>query len=334
MMNPAEPARKVQAPAVRALRLKWLERCRHAVRREAMTDHERDTGGALANRSEVSRACEARAVLGEGPLWVARENAVYWVDIKGKALHRLTLSDATHTSWPMPEMLGWVVERRDRPGFIAGFKSGFARLFLDPLHIEPLCAPERHLPCSRMNDAAVDRAGRIWAGTMDDAEQTATGCLYRFDADGTWTRCDTGYVVSNGPTFSPDHDVLYHTDSTRRVIYQFPLAADGSLGQREEFVRFRDGWGSPDGMATDVQGGIWVAHWGGGRLSRFLPDGRLDRSIPMPVSQVTSCCFAGAALDRMFVTTASIGRESEDLAGCLFEIEPGVRGAPTYGYGG
>ena len=299
-----------------------------------MTDREHDTGGPQAHRSEVSRACDARAMLGEGPLWVARENAVYWVDIKGKALHRLTLSDDAHTSWSMPEMLGWVVERRDRPGFIAGFKSGFARLFLDPLHIEPICAPERHLPCSRMNDAAVDRHGRIWAGTMDDAERTATGCLYRFDADGTCTRCDTGYVVSNGPTFSPDHDVLYHTDSTRRVIYRFPLAADGSLGKREEFVRFRDDWGWPDGMATDVRGGIWVAHWGGGRLSRFLPDGRLDRSIAMPVSQVTSCCFAGRALDRMFVTTASIGHESENLAGCLFEIEPGVRGAPTYGYAG
>jgi sugar lactone lactonase YvrE len=290
------------------------------------------------SRHDASRAarcvCAHRAVLGEGPLWVARENAVYWVDIKGKALHRLALADEAHTSWPMPEMLGWVVERRDQPGFIAGFKSGFARLYLDPLRVEPICAPERHLPDSRMNDAAVDRAGRIWAGTMDDRERAPTGCLYRLDAGGQWSRHDAGYVVSNGPTFSPAHDVLYHTDTTRRVIYRFPLAADGTLGRREEFVVFPEDWGWPDGMATDVEGGVWVAHWGGARLSRFLPDGRLDRVIAMPVAQVTSCCFAGPGLARMFVTTAAIGRDGEPLAGGLFEVDPGVQGAPTYAYAG
>ncbi len=294
-----------------------------------------DTATPRADSNEAIRcACDARAVLGEGPLWVARENAVYWVDIKGRALHRLALSDDGHTRWSMPEMLGWVVERRAGPGFIAGFKSGFARLSLDPLRIEPICAPEGHVPDSRMNDAAVDRAGRIWAGTMDDREQAATGCLYRLDAAGHWSKHDTGYIVSNGPTFSPAHDVLYHTDTTRRVIYRFPLAPDGSLGKREVFVAFPEAWGSPDGMATDIEGGIWVAHWGGGRISRFLPDGRLDRAIALPVSQVTSCCFAGPTLERMFVTSAAIGCDHEPLAGSLFELAPGVRGAPTYAYGG
>jgi len=298
-------------------------------------DRQQDNDVTQARPDETVRvACEVRAVLGEGPLWVAGENAVYWVDIKGLALHRATLDDGSHKTWRMPEMLGWVVERRGRPGFIAGFKSGFARLFLDPLRIEPICAPERHLPDSRMNDAAVDRAGRIWAGTMDDSERAPTGCLYRLDEDGSWSRHDAGYVVSNGPAFSPDHDVLYHTDTLRRVIYRFPLASDGTLGPRDTFVVFPEEWGVPDGMATDVHGGLWVAHWGGGRISRFLPDGRLDRVIALPVAQVTSCCFAGPMLDRMFVTTASIGRDAEPLAGCLFEVDPAVRGAPIYAYAG
>jgi sugar lactone lactonase YvrE len=293
-----------------------------------MIDREHDKGGA------VRPICAVRAVLGEGPLWVAREHAVYWVDIKGKALHRLALANGAHTSWSVPEMLGWVVERRDHAGFIAGFKSGFARLFLDPLRVEPICAPERHLPDNRMNDAAVDRTGSIWAGTMDDRERAPTGCLYRLDTAGHCTRQDTGYVVSNGPTFSPEHDILYHTDTTRRVIYRFAVGADGTLGKREPFVVFPEEWGWPDGMATDIEGGIWVAHWGGARLSRFLPDGRLDRVIGMPVALVTSCCFAGPTLERLFVTTASIGRDDEPSAGCLFEVDPGVRGAPTYAYGG
>jgi xylono-1,5-lactonase len=299
-----------------------------------MRSRPHDTDAVLEPGAPARRACEARAVLGEGPLWVARENAVYWVDIKGKALHRLCLSDDAHTSWPMPEMLGWVVERRDRPGFMAGFRSGFARLQLDPVRVDSLGSLEEAFPDNRMNDAGVDRNGCIWAGTMDEREQNATGALYRLDCAGRWTCRDTGYIVSNGPTFSPEHDVLYHTHTTHRVVYRYTLTPDGTLGEREVFVTFAEDWGWPDGMATDIEGGIWIAHWGGGRLSRFLPDGRLDRTIELPISRVTSCCFAGPALERMFVTSASIDAEHEPMAGCLFEVAPGVRGAPTYAYCG
>ena len=188
----------------------------------------------------VRVACGARATLGEGPVYLAGENALYWVDIKGQAVHRLGLASGTHDCWPMPEMLGWILPRRNAPGFIAGFRSGFARLRLDPLSIEPIGAPESHLPDNRLNDAAVDRVGCIWAGSMDDREQADTGALYRLDPDGTWTQQDAGYIVSNGPTFSPDHDILYHTDTTRRVVYRFRRADDGSLRDRRVFVRFED----------------------------------------------------------------------------------------------
>lgn len=298
-----------------------------------MTNPKRFTG-ANAAAGAARCVCPVRAVLGEGPLWVAAENAVYWVDIKGRKLNRLQLEDEAHCVWEMPDTIAWVVERRQQPGFFAGFGHGFATLRLDPVRIEPVGDPEPHLPHNRMNDAAVDRTGCIWAGTMDDREEAPTGALYRLDPAGHWSCEDTGYVVSNGPTFSPDHDFLYHTDSARGVIYRFELDGDGRLGRRETFVAFESGWGSPDGMATDVEGGIWVAHWGGGRLSRFLPDGRLAATITLPVAQVTSCCFAGAGLDRMFVTTASIGRADEPLAGCLFEVSPGVRGAPCGAYDG
>jgi sugar lactone lactonase YvrE len=283
-------------------------------------------------RAAVADGVDVSALLGEGPLWVARENAVYWVDIKGKTLHRLTLADRQHSSWVMPDTLGWILERQDGAGFVAGFRKGFALVQLDPLRVETLGELEPDKPHNRMNDAAVDRRGCIWAGTMDDRETKPNGALYRLDSAGVWTRRDSGYVVSNGPTFSLEHDMLYHTDTHRRVIYRCQLHADGTLGEREVFVTFREHWGSPDGMATDAEGGIWVAHWGGGRVSRFLPNGRLDRTISLPVSQVTSCCFAGADLDRMFVTTAAIGRPDEPLAGRLFEVSPGVRGAPCFAY--
>ena len=287
-----------------------------------------------ATRDAVKCVCAVPAVLGEGPLWVARDNAVLWVDIKGQALHRLELGTALHRVWPMPELPCWIAERAEQPGFIAGLRTGFATLRLDPLRIEHCGVIEPELPDNRMNDAAVDRWGCVWAGTMDDREIAASGALYRLDPQGRWSVRDRGYIVSNGPTFSPDHALLYHTDTSRRVIYRFALSASGELGEREVFVRFPEQWGAPDGMATDVDGGIWVAHWGGSRVSRFLPDGQFDRAIELPVSQVTSCCFAGPGLERMFVTTAAIGCEHEPLAGCLFEVSPGVRGAPIYAYRG
>lgn len=282
----------------------------------------------------VRCACDSPSILGEGPLWVARENAVYWVDIKGKALHRLGLTDDVHCRWPMPEMLCWIVERANAPGFLAGFRNRFARLELDPLRVEPLGTLEPRFPDNRLNDAAVHRDGSVWAGTMDDREQAATGALYRLDPEGQCVLQDEGYIVSNGPAFSPAHDVLYHTDTARGVIYRFVLQPDGRPTQPEVFVRFAPDWGLPDGMATDEDGGIWVAHWGGARVSRFSPDGELDRVIDMPAVQITSCCFAGPDLERMFVTSAAVGREDEPLAGCLFEVSPGIRGAPVYAYGG
>jgi sugar lactone lactonase YvrE len=272
--------------------------------------------------------------LGEGLLWSARENAIYWVDILAPALHRLSLADETVSTWVMPEKIGWVVERREQEGFIAGLQSGFHALTLEPLLCRPLLNPEPHYPNNRMNDAMVDHLGRIWAGTMDCAADEDTGSLYCLGADLKLTRHDSGYLVTNGPALAPEHDFLYHNDTGRGVVYRFALTAEGELRDKTEFLRFPPQWGLPDGMTMDADGCLWIAHWGGGRVSRFTPEGQLDRSIPLPVSQVTNCVFAGPGLDRMFVTSAAIGRPAEPLAGALFEVKPGVTGLAPYYFAG
>jgi sugar lactone lactonase YvrE len=269
-------------------------------------------------------------LLGEGPVWSQRRDALLWVDILAPALRSLDLSSGAITTWDMPEKIGWAIERVDDTGFIIGLKSGFARLDIDTLRIDRIGHPESDRPENRLNDAKVDRAGRIWAGTMDDREIAASGALYRLDPDLCWTRHDDGYRVTNGPTFSPDGATLYHTDSLTRTVFAFDLTDAGSLLNKRIFLRFEDSWGYPDGMCTDTDGGVWIAHWGGGRVSRFSPDGRLDRSIALPAAQITNCVFAGADLDRMFVTSAAVGVEDDPLAGALFEVESGARGiAPT-----
>lgn len=274
-----------------------------------------------------------RSILGEGPLWSSRENAIYWVDIVGMRLNRLLLENGSISHWDMPEPIGWVIQRRYRPGFIAGLASGFAELELDPLDIRPIGDPEPQLPANRMNDAKADPEGRIWAGTMASDCAGEYGSLYRLDPTLRWKKVDGPYGIPNGPAISAEGDVLFHADSARREIYRLPVNGDGLLGKRELFVKFQPDWGIPDGMTLDASGGLWVAHWGGSRVSRFLPTGTLDRSILLPASQITSCTFAGANLDRMFVTSAAIGVDDPN-GGMLFEIDPGCSGLPTLTFAG
>lgn len=270
--------------------------------------------------------------LGEGPLWSERHHALFWVDILGRRIHRLSLRYNVVSTWQMPEMVGWLIEREHEPGFIAGFASGFFELSLDPLRSNLICCPSAHPQGNRLNDAKADRCGRIWAGSMPVSADRSTGSLYRLDIDRTVTQVEGGYTIANGPAFSPDGRFLYHTDSFTRVIYRFRLHEDGSLSDRVAFVTFAAQWGKPDGMTVDSEGGLWVAHWGAGCVSRFDERGGLERSIPLPASQITSCTFAGTTLDRMFVTSAADGVPGERHAGALFEIDPGVRGLPPFRY--
>lgn len=270
-------------------------------------------------------ACDIRCELGEGPLWCARDHALYWVDILGRALHRLSLADGSVRSFEMPAKIGWVIERREQPGFIAGLQTGFHELVLEPFACRPLVDPEPGLPDNRMNDARADHLGRIWAGTMDCDIRSATGSLYRLDPDFGVTRQDEGYLVTNGPAFGDG--CMYHSDTGLGVVYRFAMTPDGEIHDRAEFIRFPREWGYPDGMTVDAEGGLWIAHWGGGRVSRFTPDGELERAIALPASQITSCTFAGEHLDRLFVTSAAQNhRDDEPRSGMLFEVDPGVRG--------
>ncbi len=286
------------------------------------------------NPASTSRCVSrAGALLGEGPVWSETENAIFWVDIKGRRLHRFRLDRRTGTHWDLPERICWVAERVNG-GLIAGLDSGFAFIDTGTMSIESIGHPERDRPENRFNDAKVDRQGRLWAGTMHDAETEPTGALYCLEHDLTWSRHDEGYVVTNGPAFSPDGRILYHCSSATGEVFRFDIRDDGTLSNKHLFIRMGEEDGYPDGITTDADGGLWVARWLGWGISRYRPDGRLDRKISLPVARVTSMTFAGPGLDRLFVTTASIGlsardRDNQPEAGGLFELHPDRTGLPT-----
>ena len=280
---------------------------------------------------------DVAAILGEGPLWVAAEQSLYWVDIKGFKIFRLDRAGELR-EWATPFRIGSLAPRL-AGGFIAGTEQGFAEVDLDTLRFEPFCNPEAGRTDNRFNDGKIDREGRFWAGTMDDSERAASGALYRLDPDRKCTRLDDGYRVTNGPAFSPDGRLMYHNDSGRQLTYAFDLDEAGTPSNRRVFARFGAGDGYPDGMTVDAEGCLWIAFWDGWCVRRFSPSGERLETLRLPAQKPTSCAFGGEALDRLYITSASIGipdseRDAQPCAGGLFVLETGTSGLADLPFAG
>ena len=281
----------------------------------------------------MALALDALARLGEGPVWDARERALYWVDIRAPALHRFEPATGAVRTWPMPEAIGSVA-LRERGGPLVALRSGLH--VLDPASgaLTLACAPEPDRTENRLNDGRCDREGRFWVGSMHEREPGPTGALYRVDPDRRSHRIFDGITIPNGLGWSPDGRVMYFTDTPPRTIHAYDFdAGTGTPGEARVFARVPQDAGYPDGATVDAEGFLWSAHWDGWRVTRYAPDGRVDRVIGLPVQRPTCCAFGGDALDVLYVTSAAAGLGSAErargpLAGGLFAVEVGVRGLP------
>jgi xylono-1,5-lactonase len=277
----------------------------------------------------------AHAKLGEGPLWSIREQALYWVDILSYRLHRYS-SKEEQRSWQFDQEISAIAERANAEGLIITRRHGFATFNPATEELVPLATLEDEIPGNRFNDGKCDRRGHFWAGTMDFDGERSTGSLYRLSPDLVCTRMDSDYVVTNGPAWSHDHRTLYHNDSVNGRVYAFDFDPEsGEISNKRLFLQFSKEEGSPDGMTIDAEGGLWIAHWGAGKVTRHdYSSGRLLRTIDLPCSQVTSCAFGGAELRTLYITTASTGLseqqlEREPLAGGLFALDLDIAGVPA-----
>lgn len=279
-----------------------------------------------------SPAClwQAQATLGEGVLWDAAAGQVWFVDIKGRRIHRCDADGGAQRSWDAPGQVSFIVRATDG-GMVCSLDDGLYRFDAETGAFAPLLAVEADLPGNRFNDGHVDAQGILWFGSMDDAEEAPTGALYRFDGAGA-SPVDADYIITNGPAVSPDGRTLYHTDTLARRIYAFDLAADGTLSRKRPFVEIEDG-GYPDGMAVDAQGYLWVATFGGWRIDRFDAAGGKVGEVRFPCANVTKLAFGGADLRTVYATTARKGLSSEELAaqplaGALFSFRVETPGLP------
>jgi xylono-1,5-lactonase len=274
---------------------------------------------------------QTRDRLGEGACYDASRDQLYWVDILGHRLHRYALGSEAVEHWSFSEPVCFAVPRREG-GLLLGLASGLYVLEEADPSIAPALLWALGDDTHRLNDALVDPDGGLWFGVMQHDARESTGRLLHFDGR-TVTVVDEGYLVPNGPAFDPTTSTLYHADSARRCVYAYHLNNARRMTERRVHIQFEAGDGLPDGMTIDADGFLWVAHWGGSRVSRFDPEGRIERVVALPVSQVTNCAFAGRDLDRLFVTSAADGVD-EPLAGALFEIHPGVRGRSAVEFSG
>lgn len=278
-----------------------------------------------------------RDVLGEGPVWCERGQMLYWTDIRRRLIRAHAVGTGERKSWELPELVGSFA-LREAGGFVVALKSRLAFFDLASGAVTTAAAPEADKEGHRFNDGKCDPAGRFVAGTMEDATRAPLGSLWSLDGSGTCRSLLGGCRIPNGLAWDAAGTRMYFSDTVEGLIRVYDYdPASGACGEGRIFAKVENG--GPDGATVDAQGYYWCAIYGGWRIERYAPDGTLDRTVPMPVQNPTSCCFGGPDLNRLYVTSASqrlneAERAAQPLAGAVFVIDPGVRGLPSRRFAG
>ena len=283
--------------------------------------------------SQVEHVLTVQNELGECPIWNPKEQALYWINIEGNiTAHRFDPATGAHEvcnlNFPMTAF-----GLRASGGWITAAKNGLAFWDWQSQNYEFITDPEADIPDVRFNDGVVDRQGRFWTGTLNEADLNAPdGSLYRLDPDGSAHKLDTGYATSNGMGFSPDSKTLYLVDMFHSNILVYDHdPATGAVENRRIFASVPEEDGFPDGITIDSEGFVWNAHWAGWKVTRYDPTGKIEREIRFPVQNVTRCAFGGEQLDELYVTSAwydmsEAQRKVQPLAGDLFRVKTNIKG--------
>ena len=293
----------------------------------------------------VELVLDAQADMGEGPIWHARTQRLYWVNCAAGEVHVFDPQAKTDRTIRVGQLVGTVVPRR-KGGVMLAVKHGFASLDLDTEALTLLADPEADQPQNVFNDGKCDPAGRFWAGTISDGPPfiPGAGSLYCLDTGGQVSRKVGQVSMSNGLVWSHDKATFYFIDSFAHTVDAFDYDdATGEISNRRVAITIPKECGVPDGMTIDADGMLWVAGWGGSQVCRWDPSqARLLQSIELPVSQVTACAFGGPQLDELYITSARSGAYGldqaalarEPQAGGIFKARPGVRGTEAFEFAG
>jgi sugar lactone lactonase YvrE len=277
---------------------------------------------------------DIRATLGEGPVWDARTQTLYWIDI----LHKRVYANAD-VLLELDETVGCLAPRKSG-GIVFTKRFSFWTFETDSSQLTPLATLIMEPAHNRFNDGKCDPRGRFLAGTMDMGETDPNGSLYSFDGK-TISKLLGKVTISNGMTWSPDYKTFYHIDTPARTIRAFDYDLEtGTITSPREAVSIPEPFGWPDGMTSDLQGNLWVAMWGGAQITKWNPDtGQLLERIPLPAKNVSSCVFGGTGGNDLFVTSARVGLDEAALSeypltGAVFRIATKTEGMPVFEFAG
>lgn len=279
--------------------------------------------------SQIECVIDAKAKVGECPVWHPGEEALYWVDILAPALYRYDPKTGAQRTWELPEAVGSFA-LREKGGAVLALRSGLYAFDFGTAKLELIARPEPDRPGNRLNDGKTSPDGRFFVGSMDDRpEKEPIAALHRLDPDGTCTRVAEGYTVSNGLAWSADGKTMIHTDSRQKQIdlWDYDMAT-GNISNRRTIANPTEEIGRPDGGATDIEGGYWSAGVSAGKLNRWLMDGTLDRVIDLPVRTPTMPCFAGKDMKTLYLTSLRPDANPSEQAGGLFRMQMDVAGTP------
>ncbi len=287
--------------------------------------------------ASVEHVLEARARLGECPVWDPSRQKLDWVDIYNHRIHEFDPAsgqDRYFDAGDLPPAIALAEGHR----LLVALRNRLAFVNLDDGGVEPLQQVDFADSDTRFNDGKCDARGRFWIGTIS---QTPGGAaLYRYDPDGSLSVMETGLTISNDLGWSPDNRTFYLTDSPRRRIYAYRFALDtGAIADRRISVELNDAGVEPDGMAIDQEGNVWSALWNGWSIVCFDPTGQERQRIALPVQRPTSLAFGGPDFSDLYITSASVGLSQSEIqkelcAGDLFRVSSDVRGLPTHAFSG
>jgi sugar lactone lactonase YvrE len=284
---------------------------------------------------------DARATIGEGPVWDDRSRRLLWVDIPAGLVHRFDPTTGESSSLKVGQPVGAVGLGADG-GLVAAVRDGFAFFAPGSATMTRLMPVERSLTGNRMNDGKCDSRGRFWAGTMAVDHTPEAGTLYRLErtnGDDAVTAIFSGITVANGLDWSPDNRLMYYIDSPTQRIDVFDFDEEsGALINRRAFVEIPVADGMPDGMTVDAEGHLWVALFRGAKVRRYRPDAGIDLEVNLPVTLVTSCAFGGPGHESLYITTARhrltpAEAAEQTMAGGVFVCRPGPAGRLPFRFG-
>jgi sugar lactone lactonase YvrE len=290
----------------------------------------------------VELVADVKALLGEGPIWHARTQTLYWIGIFDKRIYA-----GPDLLAELDDFVGCIAPRKNGGLVLAlshaeegELRSGFASLELNSGKLTSLSTLQNEPSNNRFNDGKCDPSGRFIAGTMDMGEKDPCGSLYSFDGKSV-TKLLSNVTISNGLTWSPDYKTFYYIDTPTREVKAFDYdLGTGAIANPRSVIRIPAAFGWPDGMTSDRQGNLWVAMWGGARITKWNANtGQLLEQIPIPAKNVSSCVFGGKDLNELYITSARKDLDKATLTqypltGGLFRLQTNVEGMPTFEFEG